>query len=341
MNTTIRQLVALLSVGLLWSSQLHAQDIGWHIDFHGFADNREYAKSNRYSQSILGMRIAPELRFSSDSIHFLHGGVNLLHEFGSVNTTAKHLSPTVYYNYRQRGHDFYIGMFPRKDLLAGYHRAILNDTLDYYRPNIEGMLWKYANSTFHQQVWIDWTSRQTETHREQFLVGLSGRAHAGILYFTHHITLWHDAGRKNNTDEHEMPVRDNGATMLKLGTDLSRLVFLDSLDISGGGIVSYDRLRGIYDWRTPKGFIADLYAEYRKIFIANTVYAGEGLDIAYGDRFYTADFYDRLELGWKPLQYKGLESKFTLSFHFTRGAVDNQQQFTLRYNIGRMYAKQR
>ncbi len=319
----------------------NAQDFGWNVYFHGFADNREYAKSGRYSQSILGTRIAPEVHLSLDSTHFLHAGVNFLHEFGSRGTAADQLLPTLYYNYKQTGHDFYIGMFPRKDLLAEYPRALLNDTLAYYRPNIEGMLWRYSGSRFHQQIWIDWTSRQTETEREQFMVGISGRVHMGRLYLAHNVTLWHDAGRKNNTDEHEMPVRDNGAALLKLGADLSPLVFLDSLDISAGGTIGYDRLRGIYGWRLPKGFIGDLYAEYRKIFIANTVYAGEGMDVAYGDRFYNANFYDRLELGWKPLQYKGLEGKFTLSFHFTPGAIDNQQQFTLQYHLSRLYPRRR
>lgn len=331
--------ILLLSLSLLLIGNAHAQDIGWNVGFYGFADNREYAKSGRYSQSILGARIAPEIYFSVDSVHFLHGGINFIHEFGAKETPANQVLPTIYYNYKQSGHDFYIGMFPRHELLGEYPRAMLNDTLSYYRPNIEGMLWRYGNSTFHQQVWIDWTSRQTEIEREQFMVGISGRVNFGLLYVSHNVTLWHDAGRKNNNDEDEQPVRDNGAAMAKIGTDLSGSLFLDSLDISAGGIIAYDRLRGIYNWQFPKGFIADIYAAYRKLFIANTVYAGEGLDIAYGDRFYTADFYDRLELGWKPLQYKGLEGKFTLSFHFTSGAIDNQQQFTLRYNIGRLYVK--
>lgn len=326
---------------LLACAHSYAQDFGWNVNFHGFADNREYAKSGRYSQSILGVRIAPEINLSLDSMHFLHAGANFLHEFGSKGTAAEQVIPTIYYNYKHDGHDFYIGMFPRKDLLNEYPRALLNDTLSYYRPNIEGMLWRYGGRHFHQQIWIDWTSRQTETEREQFMVGISGRVNLNAFYLAHHITLWHDAGRKNNTDVNEMPVRDNGATALKLGLDLSPFVFLDSLDISAGGIIGYDRLRSIYDWRFPKGFLGDLYAEYRKIFIANTLYAGEGLDVGYGDRFYTANFYNRLELGWKPLQYKGLEGKFTLSFHFTPGALDNQQQFTLQYDLGRIYIKRR
>lgn len=338
--SALRRLSALVTV-LLALGQAQAPDIGWNVYFHGFADNREYAKSGRYSQSILGVRVAPEANLSLDSTHFLHGGVNLLHEFGSKKTESRQISPTIYYNYKRRGHDFYIGMFPRKDLFSGYHRALLNDTLDYYHPNIEGLLWRYGSNTFHQQVWIDWTSRQTEKDREQFMAGISGRVNLGIVYFSHNVTLWHNAGKKNENPENNLPIRDNGAAIAKMGIDFSGRSFLDSLDINAGGLVAYDRLRGVYDWRIPKGFITDLYAEYKKVFIANTFYSGEPLAIVYGDQFYTAELYDRLELGWKPLQYKGLESKFTLSFHFTRGAIDNQQQFTLQYNIGRLYPRRR
>ncbi len=335
-----RRLPVLL-FGLLAFVAARAQDIGWNVHFHGFADNREYAHSDGYSQSILGVRIAPEIYFSLDSNHFLHAGINYLHEFGSRGSGVDRVSPTVYYNYKRQGHDFYMGMFPREGLLSTYHPAILNDTLRYYRPNIEGLLWRYSRNAFHQQLWIDWTSRQTAMEREQFLAGASGHVGMGIAYFSHQITLWHNAGSKASSGTDQLPIRDNAAAMVKLGVDLTPLLFLDSLDVSGGALLAYDRLRGVYDWRTPKGFITDLYAEYRKFFLTNSFYAGESMPIVYGDRFYTANRYNRLDLGWKPLQYKGLEGRFTLSFHFTPGAVDNQQQFTLRYSIGRLYPKPR
>ena len=340
MTPASRCLSSLLLAVLLVTATARAQHIGWQVSFHGFADNREYAHSDRYSQSILGIRIAPEVYFSIDSSHFLHAGINYLHEFGSNTGGQNRVLPTIYYNYKRKGHDFYIGMFPRKGLLSGYHRAILNDTLNYYRPNIEGLLWRYTGKTFHQQVWIDWTSRQTATQREQFLAGISGRVGMGMAYISHQVTLWHNAGTQSGGEQ--LPLHDNGAALVKVGLDLSSsLSFPDSLDISAGGLIALDRLRGVYDWRTPKGLIVDLYAEYRKFFIANSFYAGESLPIVYGDRFYTATRYNRIDLGWKPLQYKGLEGQFTLSFHLTPGAVDNQQQFSLRYQIGRLYAKQR
>src|SRR5690606_2967004 len=310
-----------------WSSDVCSSDL--------------YAQSGRYSQSIFGIRIAPEINFSLDSSHFLHAGINYLHEFGSRLETAHLVSPTIYYNYKRLGHDFYIGMFPREGLLSGHHRAILNDTLNYYRPNIEGMLWRYNRGGSHQQLWIDWTSRQTAIDREQFLAGASGHIGMGVMYLSHQITLWHNAQTNGAAEIDEPPIRDNGSAMVKLGTGLTSIAFLDSLDISAGGLIAYDRVRGVYGWRTPKGFIADVRAEYRNFFVANSFYTGESLPIAYGDRFYTARRYNRLDLGWKPLQYNGLEGLFMLSFHFTPGAVDNQQQFSLRYRIGRPFTKPR
>ena len=340
MTAASRRLLLLLFAVVQMTATVRAQDIGWQVGFHGFADNREYAHSGRYSQSILGVRIAPEIYFSLDSSHFLHAGVNYLHEFGSNPSSRRNrVLPTIYYNYKRKGHDFYIGMFPREGLLSGYHRAILNDTLTYYRPNIEGLLWRYTGKAFHQQVWIDWTSRQTETQREQFLAGSSGRVNIGKAYVAHQITLWHNAGTQS--DEEQLPIRDNAAALVKVGIVPTPKSFPDSLNISVGGIIALDRLRGVYDWRTPKGLLVDLYAGYRKFFVANSFYAGEPLPIVYGDRFYSARRYNRLDIGWKPLQYKGLEGRFTLSFHFTPGAVDNQQQFSLHYRIGRLFTKPR
>jgi len=306
----------------------------WDVSFHGFADNREYAKSGRYAQTIFGARIAPEVGLAVDSIHRLKAGVNYLREFGTKNV-GREFTPTVYYNYKKQGFNFYIGMFPRYGLLSDYPRAILNDTLLYYRPNVEGMLLRYTNNVLFQQIWIDWTSRQADTVPEQFMVGLSGKVRADLLYFAHHILLWHNAlPKKKSANDH---VQDNGAASGRIGIDLSGYTFLDSLDVNAGAIIGYDRLRDVYGWRISKGFITTLQATYRNFFLNNTFFTGQPLNIPYGDRFYTARRYDRVEIGWTPLRYKGLEGTFTASFHFTPGAMDNQQQFSLRYRIGRSY----
>ncbi|GAA4784651.1 hypothetical protein GCM10023231_10480 [Olivibacter ginsenosidimutans] len=300
----------------------------WQMRAFGFADNREYVKAGLYSQSILGIRLAPEVGFSLDSTHRIRFGVNFLQEFGAKPFVDK-VYPTIYYNYEHSGLSFYLGAFPRQDLLDTYPRSILNDTLNYYRPNIEGLFFRYRNATVSQQIWIDWTSRQTAVDREQFMVGLSGKVKTGIFFFTHYATMLHTA----NTLNGDYPVRDNASLLMQVGVDLSERWRLDSLTIAAGGLASLDRIRSVYGSRTPKGFIADIHAAYKAWVLHDTFYKGQAHDILFGDRFYTKDTYNRLDLGWRPFRTGNVEGYFMLSLHFTPGEMSNQQVFQLRYNL--------
>ncbi|QNL51474.1 hypothetical protein H8S90_07835 [Olivibacter sp. SDN3] len=305
------------------------QRLEWNLHTFGFADNREYTNAGLYSQSILGIRVAPEIGISVDSIHRVRFGINFLQEFGAQPFGAK-VNPTAYYNYENKGVSFYLGAFPRVDLIGDYPRAVLNDTLMYYRPNIEGLFLRYQKEGFHQQLWVDWTSRQTANDREQFMVGLSGKFQKNLFFFSHHLTMLHTASSLNET----FPVRDNMTGMLQLGLDLSKRTTLDSLTFSAGMLLSLDRQRGLYESRTPKGAIIDVHAAYRAVFLNNTFYKGQAHDIMFGDRFYTKDTYNRLDLGWKPFRLANLEGSFMLSLHFTPGQISNQQMLLLRYNLG-------
>lgn len=305
------------------------QLLEWNVHTFGFADNREYASAGLYAQSILGIRMAPEIGIRVDSIHRVRFGANFLQEFGAQPFGAR-VNPTVYYNYENKGLSFYLGAFPRLDLVGNYPRAVLNDTLLYYRPNMEGLFLRYQKEGFHQQLWIDWTSRQTAEDREQFVVGLSGKLQKQLFFFSHYLTMVHTASSFNET----FPVRDNMTGMLQLGLDLSQQTTLDSLTFSAGILVSLDRQRGVYESRTPKGAIIDLHAAYKAIFLNNTFYKGQAHDIMFGDRFYTKDTYNRLDLGWKPFRSANIEGSFMLSLHFTPGQISNQQMLLLRYNLG-------
>jgi len=323
----------LLCCSCLWSLLTFAQqELEWKVSTFGFADNREYASANLYSQSILGIRFAPEIGLRIDSTHRIRAGINFLQEFGA-KPFGERLLPILYYNYQKQGLSFYIGTFPRYELLSDYPRAILTDTLMYYRPNIEGLSLKYQHKQFKEQIWVDWTSRETQTDREQFMVGLSGRVGFGLFYFTHYLTMLHTA----NSLGQKYPLRDNFGGMLQVGVDLSERTALDSLTIGTGILASIDRLRGVYD-RSPKGAIVDIHAAKKSFFLHNTFYKGDAHDIAFGDRFYTKDTYDRLDLGWKPFRWNNLEAYFMFSLHFVPGAMSNQQVIQLRYSLGDSYA---
>jgi hypothetical protein len=309
-----------------------AQELEGNLRFFGFMDNREYMKSGRYSQTIFGSRISPEIGLRIDSIHRLRVGFNALYEFGSKRAKFfDKIEPVIYYQYEKEKIDFFIGSFPRVDLVDDYPRALLSDTLNYYRPNIQGMLGKYETNNFRETIWLDWTSRQTDIDRETFIFGLSGKYQPGKFFLTHHAYMFHNAGAAIEVPGDNL--QDNGAAMVKLGVDLSKNTFLDSLTIAAGGMMSFERTRSVSDFITPKGFVADLYAGYKRFSITNSFYAGEGHHIILGDKFYDAKTYDRVDFGWTPILFKNISGSFVFSYHFADGIMDNQQAFFLRYNI--------
>lgn len=327
----MRGLSIILLLSLCFSVSIKAQDLEWNTSLHTFADNREYAKSNRFSQTIFGARFSPELGFRLNEVHRLRAGFNALYEFGGHDFISG-IDPVLYYQYKENNWDFYMGVFPRHGLLTDYPRAILNDTLRYYRPNTEGMLVKYENARFRQTVWIDWTSSQTDFERETFLFGLSGNYKAGLFFLSHYAMMFHNAGPGIQIPGDN--VQDNGAGALKLGLDLSQKVVLDSLAFSIGGLMSFERIRNVTGWQLPKGMLFEFHAEHFRIGITNSLYIGEGHNLIFGDRFYTAKTYNRTDLSWIPIVYRNIEGRFTLSLHFLEGVMDNQQMFGLRYNIG-------
>jgi hypothetical protein len=334
MNYTIASLrrFLLLTILIFSAGSTFAQELEGNLSFFGFMDNREYMKSGRYSQTIFGTRISPEVGLRIDSVHRLRVGFNALYEFGSQRANFfDKIEPVIYYQYEKKNVDFFIGSFPRQNLVDDYPRALLSDTLNYYRPNVQGMLGKYETSTFREIIWLDWTSRQTNIDRETFIFGLSGKYQPNKFFISHHAYMFHNAGAAIEVPGDNL--QDNGAATVKLGADLSKSTFLDSLTIAAGGMMSFERTRSVSDFVTPMGFVADLYLGYKRFSITNTFYAGEGHHLILGDKFYDAKTYNRIDFGWTPILFKNISGRFVFTYHYADGIMDNQQAFFLRYNI--------
>lgn len=326
-NLLFTNIFILLLFGVNYS---FAQQLEASVNFHGFVDNREYSKSNRFSPTYFGARFSPELGLLIDSAHRFRIGANALKQFGAKDFIDK-VDPVIYYQYQKEKHAFYIGAFPRLELIDDYPIALLSDTLNYFRPNIEGMFYQYQTKNFKQNIWIDWTGKQTDTDRETFLFGLSGKYQPGLFYISHYAYMFHNALSAISPPEQHL--EDNGAVQLQLGLDFGKRTFLDSLTVSAGPIISIERTRNVTGIQTPKGFITYLYAGYKQFNLKNTFYAGEGHQLINGDVFYSAKQYDRLDLGWTPISYKNIEGGFVFSFHFLNNIIDSQQAFSLRYRI--------
>ena len=320
-----------VAILLFCAFNLKAQTLEWQLGFFGFADNREYSASGRNSPTLIGLQLAPEVALAMDSIHKIHLGMNLLHEYGSNFKNSK-INPTLFYNYKKNNINFYMGLFPRLGLIDGYSNALLSDTVQYHKPNLSGMLFRYEKQKVIQQLWIDWYGKQGESQREQFLVGVSGNIRIHSFFIGHEGLLWHNA-LPLNADENTH-IQDNAAFKAHLGVDLSSKVKLDSLSLSAGGLFSFNRDRGVGQWQKAKGVMIEGHAAFRSFYAHNILYLGEPQHIALGDSFYSEDRYNRLDLGWAPFRSKRLSAKLAFSLHFSPDAIDNQQTLHLRYDIG-------
>jgi hypothetical protein len=301
----------------------------------GFLDNREYKDFVARSRTYSGTRTALDFGLNVDSLNHFIVGANAIHEFGAMPYFLK-VDPVAYYSFKNKNWLFNIGEFPREGLLDDYPRALLNDTLRYYRPNVEGMLIRFNNNkNFKETFWLDWVSRQTDTQREEFLFGMSGKYSpwTGPFYISHYFLLLHDAGAAILTPNDH--ITDNGGAQVRLGVDFSHKTFLDSLSVEVGGMASLERTRGVDQLQTPKGVVASAYLSYKRFALFDEFYKGQGSHIFYGDAFYEKTTYNRLDFIITPFVGNRVKGQFIFSVHRTPGFTSNQEAFRVTYDLGR------
>jgi hypothetical protein len=342
LNNTInlsmfKRIYLLVIITLISSAAAFAQEsLDIHFNALGFLDNREYKPFVARSRTYSGMRTTLDVGLNVDSMNHFIFGANGIHEFGAQPYFLK-VNPVAYYSFTGKSWLFNAGAFPREGLLDDYPRAILNDTLRYYRPNIEGLLARVHNDHFTETGWIDWVSRQTATDREQFLFGFSGKykpSVKGPFYVSHYFMLEHDAGAAVAVPNDN--IRDNGAGQIRLGLDFSHKTILDSLSVEAGGMMSLERVRGLDGFQKPAGFVANAYLSYGRFALFDEFYKGHGHEITYGDAFYEKKTYNRLDIIWTPFLYNRIKGQFILSLHQVPGfRGSNQEAFRVTVDLGR------
>ena len=308
-----------------------------HFNGMGFLDNREYSAFVERSRTYSGTRTQIDFGLNIDSLNHFIVGANAIHEFGAQPffLTA---DPVAYYNFTNKKWLFNIGEFPREGLVSQYPRAMLNDTLMYYRPNIQGILTSYYTEYGYETLLIDWISRQTNTDREQFIFGALGTYlpnPKGSFFLSHYFYMLHDAGAAILLPNDH--INDNGAFQLRAGLDFSHKTAFDSLKVDAGFMMSLERERGVDGFKTPKGFVASAYLSYHRIAFYDEIYAGQGHHLDFGDAFYQKTFYNRLDVIYTPFLFKHIKGQFVFSFHQSPGFTgDSQQAFRLVYDFGRI-----
>jgi len=306
-----------------------SQDFIWDAGFHGFFDNREYFNDFTEPQTIFGSRLYADVGFDVNENNCFKAGLNYLYEFGSKGDL---IAPdiTMFYNGYKKHIDFYVGAFPRKSLLA-HPFILLTDTLEYFRPNIEGMFLNFKTSWGYHNIWIDWTSRQTDTKRETFLIGGEGMLKRGILFYQHNFIMYHYASPGISVPG--VHIRDNGGLTALAGLDLSSKMFFDSLTFNTGMALSYDRIRHVYDLRYPAGWLSNILVMHRDFGIRGTYYYGDSQVLLYGDGFYRSKNYGRIDLFYQGSRSSIVNGKLQFSLHIIPGNVDLSQSFVICINL--------
>ena len=334
MQIKIRLYYCICAILLLMGNPVFAQQPEYDVQFYGFGDNREFdGYDNALSQTMLGERTSFAMGTTLEGNHRFRFGLDHLFEFGSgLDEQLPKL--IAYYQFEDEKKTFYFGSFPRLNLIS-FPLALITDTFNYYRPNIEGLYADYRWDWGHQSGFVDWTSRQTDDRRETFMAALSGEMKGGAFFFQNYITLFHYAGR-GIIRENEF-VEDNLAFILYAGMDFEKVLNLHKGYFRAGVLESSYRNRGTGDtFQNAWSFTAELYAEIKYFALRANYNQGDGHHITNGDRYYDLDKYLRADIIWKFLQKEHVEGRFNLSFHLLDFSVlDQSQQLSLIYRFGK------
>lgn len=311
-----------------WIAPGMAQDFIWSIGNHSFFDNREYFNPYVDDQTIFGSRIYGSAGFAINENNRFAFGADYLYEFGSKGE-GREPDIILYYQGNFRDLEFSIGAFPRHEAME-VPLALLSDTIQYYRPNIEGMLLDYRHGSFRHNAWIDWTGRQSATRREVFMLGFSGQYSKGVFLYRHHFIMNHIAHSKEHDPEEH--IRDNGAYNIMAGLNLSSFTVFDTLTVTTGVLGSYDRIRSIYDLTWLSGWLTEAEIRFRGFGVHGLYYRGDEQQIVSGDGFYRSDMYGRTDFYYKK-QSPYVSGMLQFSMHFIPGIVDLSMAVVIRAQL--------
>ncbi len=323
---------------LMLSHLLTAQTLEWKAGMYHFFDNTEFLGSSYINdQTMAGIRFSPEIGLKMNQHHF-SVGFDALKSYGSPNLVDS-CSPTAYYLFDNGHFRFMMGSFAREGQLNDYSRAFFQDSIRYYRPNMNGLLLAYTSDELKAKLFLDWTGRQSQTVHEAFFVGASAAYKKSIFIAEAQALMFHHAGSLQ-----QRGVRDNILLHPALGLDLAGQTWLDSLTLSVGTLVGLERHRALAnDYTSRTGLLVELDATYKGFGLASSTYFGEGIMIDYasmgselywGDPLYRGTFYSRVDLSYDFLRLPYLTGKINFANHFSEGNFYVEQSLIVRVALG-------
>jgi hypothetical protein len=326
---------------LFISSEAFSQEKNWRLDLFSFFDNSEFGRSAvKIPQTMAGVQVAPELGVVWDTLNKVNLGANLLHEFGSPKAIDK-FYPTAYYESDRGPLRFIMGAFPRSRTIENYPRLFFQDSILYYRPNINGIFSEYRKDNNYFNIWLDWTDRQSKTMNEEFFIGFSGKYNVGIFYLQHFGAMFHYAGKMDPVVEE--PLHDNLLFLTSAGIDLAGKTCFTKLETNAGWVIRLERSRADNSgWIASDGFLMETRVEYKWFGLFNTFYKGDDLmhyyselgnNLYWGDPTYRSKTSDRSDFYISFLQSRTVDLELTYSLTFMENRMYHEQMLKLIVNL--------
>jgi hypothetical protein len=306
-----------------------AQKPRFYLGFDQILDNREYFTEYGYHQTMFGARLNTGAFFSFDTIHQIRAGINYMYEYGGEFLGVK---PQIdlYYSYCTERIDLFVGSFSRRERMD-YPLMLLTDSLNYYRPNMEGASVRYTWGWGTVHGWVDWTGRETEETRESILAGIDATLKTGVFYLKAISTRYHLARTTAANDNNRL--RDDGALVALLGMDLSERTWFHLLDISTGMASTYLRARpGDFVWN--QGWLTQLDTRKGIFGLKASWYMGDPSPLRYGDRLYSHGDYGRFDFYIDPFHNPRISSKIGWNLHWLPGdGLYHSQQLLISISL--------
>ncbi len=316
----------ILILGFFFSGlQIWSQNVGYELTFKQIFDNREYFSEYAFPQTIFGAALDASVCFELDSVNGFAAGFNYLYEHGS---TILAIIPQINLYYRYRGKDLNMafGSFSRSDRIT-MPNVFLNDTLNYYRPNVEGASIEYKQTWGTLSGFVDWTGRVSSERRETFLVGMNSRFNFGKIFLNPLFLMYHNARSYNPNDT--IHLQDNGIFALLAAYEMKDDQSAYSLNLSAGIVSSYNRFRPA-DFIWGRGLLSNINFRYTVFGISGVYYFGTPIDFIYGDPFYRSGNYGRIDFFIDPFKNQNIDSKIAWNLHYIPGeGIHHSQQLLI------------
>lgn len=333
-------------VFLLLGTNLKAQEFLYDLEVLSYFDNREYKVDFQRPQTLLGIRVAPELGLGmpdeKQGSHKLMLGLNYIQPLGTGIDEAL-VKPTVYYRYVNNRFRVNLGAVPYSYLTESLPDYLMYDSLVYVHPNMQGGLFQYLAPRGYVEFLCDWRSAQSLERYEAFRLIMQARYQQGLLFGGGRVQLNHLANRSRPAPR--TGVSDDLIVHPYLGLDFSQALPFDSISLQTGYIFGYQRNRSIEEGTyLPRAFYMEIFARWKGFGLKNVLYAGDNLFPLYpdkgkllnqGDPFYQAGFYNRTDAFVYLISTQRVNCYLSFNFHYTRqGGLNHQQQLVLRFNPG-------